>query len=127
VGLNSLKSLNLTNVYPNHKKNNKVKSKPLELYELAGKKFNSHLSTFLSGVQRRRFVGGRFGEWSASSGSKSSGRFSVTQAIFNLLLLFSKSSKAAGKRPPTRLEGGSYDQESGQVTNDWKIWRLQKN
>jgi hypothetical protein len=46
VGLNSLKSLNLTNVYPNNNnnknknknKNNKVKSKPLELYELAGKK-----------------------------------------------------------------------------------------
>jgi hypothetical protein len=45
VGLNSLKSLNLTNVYPNNnnknknnKKNNKVKSKPLELFELAGKK-----------------------------------------------------------------------------------------
>jgi hypothetical protein len=31
VGLNSLKSLNLTNVYPNNNKNNKVKSKPLEL------------------------------------------------------------------------------------------------
>jgi hypothetical protein len=37
VGLKSLKSLNLTNVYPNNKnnkkkkKNNKVKSKPLEL------------------------------------------------------------------------------------------------
>jgi hypothetical protein len=41
VGLNSQKSLNLTNVYPNNKnnknknnkkkKNNKVKSKPLEL------------------------------------------------------------------------------------------------
>jgi hypothetical protein len=40
VGLNSLKSLNLTKVYPNNnnnnnnnnkKKNNKVKSKPLEL------------------------------------------------------------------------------------------------
>jgi hypothetical protein len=46
VGLNSLKSLNLTNVYPNNKKNNnnnnknnKVKSKPLELFELAGKNF----------------------------------------------------------------------------------------
>jgi hypothetical protein len=38
VGLNSLKSLNLTNVYPNNKKkSNKVKCKPLELYELAGK------------------------------------------------------------------------------------------
>jgi hypothetical protein len=45
VGLKSLKSLNLTNVYPNNKKNNnkknnnnnKVKSKPLELFELAGK------------------------------------------------------------------------------------------
>jgi hypothetical protein len=47
VGLNSLKSLNLSNVYPNNnknnnnnnnnKKNNKVKSKPLELFELAGK------------------------------------------------------------------------------------------
>jgi hypothetical protein len=34
VGLNSLKSLNLTNVYPNNnnkKNNNNVKSKPLEL------------------------------------------------------------------------------------------------
>jgi hypothetical protein len=45
VGLNSLKNLNLTNFYPNNKKNNKtknnnkVKSKPLELYELAGKKY----------------------------------------------------------------------------------------
>jgi hypothetical protein len=41
VGLKSLKSLNLTNGYPNNKNNNnnnKVKSKPLELYELAGKK-----------------------------------------------------------------------------------------
>jgi hypothetical protein len=45
MGLNSLKSLNLTNVYPNNKNNNnkkknnnnKVKSKPLELFELAGK------------------------------------------------------------------------------------------
>jgi hypothetical protein len=45
VGLKALKSLNLTNGYPNNKnnknnnkkKNNKVKSKPLELYELAGK------------------------------------------------------------------------------------------
>jgi hypothetical protein len=53
VGLNSLKSLNLTNVYPNNnknnkkknnnnkKKNNKVKSKPLELFELAGKNCTS--------------------------------------------------------------------------------------
>jgi hypothetical protein len=41
VGLNSLKSLNLTNVYPNNK--NKVKSKPLELYELAGKKIDPFL------------------------------------------------------------------------------------
>jgi hypothetical protein len=46
VGLNSLKSLNLTTVYPNNnnnknkkKKNNKVKSKPLELFELAGKNY----------------------------------------------------------------------------------------
>jgi hypothetical protein len=42
VGLNSLKSLDLTKLYPNNKnknkKNNKVKSKPLELFELAGKK-----------------------------------------------------------------------------------------
>jgi hypothetical protein len=47
VGLKSLKSLNLTNGYPNNmnnknksnnNNNNKVKSKPLELYELAGKK-----------------------------------------------------------------------------------------
>jgi hypothetical protein len=41
VGLKSLKSLTLTNGYPNNKnkkKNNKVKSKPLKLFELAGKK-----------------------------------------------------------------------------------------
>jgi hypothetical protein len=50
VGLKSLKSLNLTNGYPNKNKkkknnnnnnnnnNNKVKSKPLEFFELAGKK-----------------------------------------------------------------------------------------
>jgi hypothetical protein len=46
VGLKSLKSLNLTNGYPNKNKknkkkkknnNNKVKIKPLELFELAGK------------------------------------------------------------------------------------------
>jgi hypothetical protein len=38
VGVNSLKSLNLTNGYPNNKnKNNKVKSKLIELFELAGK------------------------------------------------------------------------------------------
>jgi hypothetical protein len=41
--LNLLKSLNLTNIYPNNNNNNnnnnnhKVKRKPLELYELAGK------------------------------------------------------------------------------------------
>jgi hypothetical protein len=47
VGLKSLKSLNLTNGYPNKNNNknknknnnNKVKSKPLELFELAGKNF----------------------------------------------------------------------------------------
>jgi hypothetical protein len=47
VGLKSLKSLTLTNGYPNNKnnknnknkKNNKVKSKPLELIELAGKNY----------------------------------------------------------------------------------------
>jgi hypothetical protein len=52
VGLKSLKSHNLTNVYPNNNnnnknnnnKNNKVKSKPLELYELAGK--NNILSSY---------------------------------------------------------------------------------
>jgi hypothetical protein len=46
VGLNSLKRLNLTNVYPNNNKNNKdnkVKSKPLELYELVGKN-QGHMS-----------------------------------------------------------------------------------
>jgi hypothetical protein len=50
VGLNSLKSLNLTNVYPNNnnknnknkKNNNKVKSKPLELFELAGNNWQLH-------------------------------------------------------------------------------------
>jgi hypothetical protein len=45
VGLKSLKSLNLTNGYPNNINNNNnnnniVKSKPLELFELAGK--NNH-------------------------------------------------------------------------------------
>jgi hypothetical protein len=47
VGLYSLKSLNLTNVYPNNKKNNnKVKCKPLELYELAGKKYDIDTTNF---------------------------------------------------------------------------------
>jgi hypothetical protein len=44
VGFNSQKRLNLTNVYPNNtknKSNNKVKSKPLELYDLAGKNSRS--------------------------------------------------------------------------------------
>jgi hypothetical protein len=47
VELNSLKILNLTNAYPNNKKskksknNKKVKSKPLQLYELTGKKIMS--------------------------------------------------------------------------------------
>jgi hypothetical protein len=49
VGLTSLKSLKLTNVYPNNKKkskNNKVKRKPLELYELAGKKLKVGFLTY---------------------------------------------------------------------------------
>jgi hypothetical protein len=56
VGLKSLKSLNLTNGYPNKNKknnnnnnnNNKVKSKPLELFELAGKNIciNKHKFRF---------------------------------------------------------------------------------
>jgi hypothetical protein len=53
VGLNSLKSLNLTNVYPNNKnnmnnknnKNNKVKSKPLELRSRV-KSSKIHFSSF---------------------------------------------------------------------------------
>jgi hypothetical protein len=52
VGLNSLKSLNLTYVYPNNKKsknNNKVKSKPLELYELAGNKTENRALTTVLG------------------------------------------------------------------------------
>jgi hypothetical protein len=56
VGLKSLKSLNLTNGYPNKNKknnnnNNKVKSKPLELFELAGKKQKLYPST--SQVKKR--------------------------------------------------------------------------
>jgi hypothetical protein len=51
VGLKSLKSLNLTNGYPNNNnnnnKNNKVKSKPLELFELAGKKKLRHQVSLL--------------------------------------------------------------------------------
>jgi hypothetical protein len=51
VGLNLLKSLILTNVYPNNKNknnknNNKVKSKPLELRSrLAGKNLFWHMSS----------------------------------------------------------------------------------
>jgi hypothetical protein len=46
VGLKSLKSLNLTDGYPkknknNKNNNNKVKSKSLELFELAGKNVHS--------------------------------------------------------------------------------------
>jgi hypothetical protein len=58
VGLKSLKSLNLTNGYPNKNKNNKnnnnnnkVKSKPLELFELAGK----NLVKFIFGVRWPNF------------------------------------------------------------------------
>jgi hypothetical protein len=61
VGLKSLKSLNLTNGYPNKNKNknnnnnnnNKVKSKPLELFELAGKKYSvfaESVSVFVENV-----------------------------------------------------------------------------
>jgi hypothetical protein len=53
VGLNSLKSLNLTKLYPNNNKNNKnnkVKSKSLELYELAGKKNEKKLLHIKMGV-----------------------------------------------------------------------------
>jgi hypothetical protein len=51
VGLNELKSLNLTNGYPNNNKNNKnnnkVKSKPFELFVLAGKNINHTIAWFL--------------------------------------------------------------------------------
>jgi hypothetical protein len=60
VGLKSLKSLNLTNGYPNknkknnnNKNNNKVKSKPLELFELVGKKI-----VFTSGATEKITSGG---------------------------------------------------------------------
>jgi hypothetical protein len=57
VGLKSLKSLNLTNVYPNNnnnnnnnnKKNNKVKSKPLEL--------RSRVKTGNGGQKNGRYTG----------------------------------------------------------------------
>jgi hypothetical protein len=50
-GVKCTKSLNLTNVYPNNKKNknkknNKVKSKPLELFELEGKNYFEFLEKF---------------------------------------------------------------------------------
>jgi hypothetical protein len=50
VGLNSLKSLNLTNGYPNknNNKNNKVKSKPLELRSRV--KNHAHAQSLLSRV-----------------------------------------------------------------------------
>jgi hypothetical protein len=48
----------MTNVYPNNKKNNKVKSKPIELFELAGNFFwyfsrqHEVLGEKLSGIRR---------------------------------------------------------------------------
>jgi hypothetical protein len=59
VGLNSLKSLNLTNVYPNNKnrnknknnKNNKVKSKPLELRSRVKNNRQSTVAYFLVNMQ----------------------------------------------------------------------------
>jgi hypothetical protein len=57
VGLKPLKSLNLTNGYPNKNKNknknNKVKSKPLELFELAGKKFQKVSSFFYCKLRKK--------------------------------------------------------------------------
>jgi hypothetical protein len=53
VGLNSLKSLNLTNGYPNKNKNNnnnnnnKVKSKPLELCSRVKTNFQPKLFLYL--------------------------------------------------------------------------------
>jgi hypothetical protein len=62
VGLKSLKSLNLTNGYPNKNKknkknnnNNKVKSKPLELFELAGKKEKKKIMSSLEPLCRRTY------------------------------------------------------------------------
>jgi hypothetical protein len=49
VGLKSLKSLNLTNSYPNNKnnkKNNKVKSKPLDLRSRVKKIHRKFLNFF---------------------------------------------------------------------------------
>jgi hypothetical protein len=49
VGFNSLKSLNLTNVYPNNKnKNNKVKSKPIWPVHLVWMTARLQQDTFLS-------------------------------------------------------------------------------
>jgi hypothetical protein len=50
VGLKSLKSLNLTNGYPNNNKNNniknnKAKSKPLELRSRVKKEVDTQLNT----------------------------------------------------------------------------------
>jgi hypothetical protein len=67
VGLKSLKSLTLTNGYPNNKnnknknkkkKNNKVKSKPLELFELAGKnlKVVKPLSVYYSAISQSKAI-----------------------------------------------------------------------
>jgi hypothetical protein len=46
VGLNSLKSLNLTNVYPNNNKNKNKNNKRKELFELAGKNYICRLEPF---------------------------------------------------------------------------------
>jgi hypothetical protein len=52
VGLNSLKSLNLTNVYPNNNNNNnKVKSKPLELRSRVKMCYSTEVSEMSNFVQ----------------------------------------------------------------------------
>jgi hypothetical protein len=56
VGLNSLESLNLTKLYPYKNKNNKnkVKSKPLELYELAGKNPSKRSFSLKNGLEENK-------------------------------------------------------------------------
>jgi hypothetical protein len=65
VGLNSLKSLNLTKLYPNNKnknKNNKVKSKPLELRSRV-KIIKLDLKNFVvNNCCRRRYSGIFYGD-----------------------------------------------------------------
>jgi hypothetical protein len=96
VGLNSLKSLNLTNVYPNNNKNNnnnnknnknyKVKSKPLELRSRVKIKTNSkqNFKRFLRRPLTAFFASTLLPDSTVSfpPNSNSNYRYGVTQSLW---------------------------------------------